>query len=150
MLRLILVLLVFAVSCAHRPAFQYDANYVAWMDRSADDLFTHPYFASMPMQKRDTENGVKVYSFRNSAGTVAKSGCVSNGWGYSSCDGSATEVACNHVFTISENKVKNYQRVGACGPELLSFRPLVNGEPILTEGEIQRLNSRDVASQSNN
>lgn len=143
MLKLLPLLFVFA--CAHQPTFEYDSNYTVWMNKNADDVLTHPIFATMPMQTRETEGGLKMYSFRNFGGYSSLSNCSGGGWS-ATCDTAHNEVTCNHLFTISKNTVINYQRVGDCANEQLKFRPYKDGEPELTERELQHFGSRGLAS----
>ena len=145
MLKLLPLLLVFA--CAHQPSFIMDENRVTWVDRSEDDVLTHPYFSTMPVQERTTSSGVKIYAFKNEART-AKINCTS-AWG--NCDSASSfyqDASCNHVFTINKAVVTDYKRVGSCGPEQLRFRPFQDGEPVLTDREAAHFGSRDVASET--
>jgi hypothetical protein len=142
----LLLLSILLLSCAHKPRFEYDSNYSIWMNRHVDELLTQPVYATMPMKLRETDSGIKVYSFKNSGGFSSKGSCVGNQWS-ADCVSSRSEVACSHVFTVGADKrISNYQRVGRCGPEELNMRPFKDGEPVLTDDEIKRLDSRDIAS----
>ncbi|WPU66654.1 hypothetical protein [Peredibacter starrii] len=144
MLKLLPLLLVFA--CAHQPTFQMDANRVTWIDRSEDDVLTHPHFSTMPVQERVTSTGTKMFSFKNEARS-GETTCGDIRWG-GKCNTVVQDQSCNHVFTVKKSVVVEYNRVGACGPEQLKFRPFQDGEPVLTDREAAHFGSRDVASET--
>lgn len=140
--------LLFVFACAHQPSFVMDENRVTWIDRSEDDVLTHPFFSTMPVQERTTSSGVKIFAFKNEART-ATTNCTSYwGQGCSAAASTWQDASCNHVFTIKNAVVSEYKRVGSCGPEQLKFRPFQDGEPVLTEREAAHFGSRDVASET--
>lgn len=145
MLKLLPLLFVFA--CAHhQPEFKFDSNAVVWMNRSEDDVLTHPIFATLKMEKRKTESGIKMYSFRNSGGYSTKTNCTGGSWN-AECNSNQNEISCNHLFTIKEKVVTNYQRIGDCASEQLKFRPVENGEAVLTEREKAFFGKRTIANE---
>lgn len=81
-----------------------------WLGRNSDDLILHPVFATKQMDRRKASNGQEVITFKNSLGRKGTSGV-----GMSSF--SVTEIECNHVFYLQNDKITDYQRIGNCTEE---------------------------------
>lgn len=82
---LALVLLSLLHGCATPTVRQKDLD--AWVNQPADLLETHPFFTTLPMEKKYTETGVEIRSYINE---VANFG------------------ACNSVFRIKNGRVLEY------------------------------------------
>jgi hypothetical protein len=78
-----------------------------WLGRNSDDLILHPVFATKQMDRRKASNGQEVITFKNSLGRQGTSGIGGSSF-------SVTEVECNHVFYLKNDKITDYQRVGNC------------------------------------
>lgn len=145
-----LLFLILSSSCAllgpQNSRYQVErvANAEVWRGRSGDELILHPVFATLPMESRKTSDGVETRSFKNSGGVASSSNCASYGR-FGSCNGTSGEIACNHIFYITKNKISDYKRYGHCGPEELRFRPYdQNGNPV--EHEMELAQRRSIAS----
>lgn len=126
-MKMALFSLILIIGCASqdpaqepRRALLREANKDFWVGRTSDELFVHPYFAVLPLEKR-AAGSKAVWSFRSED----KKG--------------GSEVACNHVFQIESGVIKNYGRVGVCiEKEQYEFRPLdKNNRPLMSKAEAE-------------
>ena len=100
------------------------SNRDLWLGRSSSEVITHKAFAVLPLQRREGSKDSYVMVFKNSGGTYSSSNCAAYGnWG--GCSALGSEIVCNHVFTVENNIVTDYDRIGACMDEELSmYAPL--------------------------
>jgi len=68
----------------------------AWIGAPVEFLDSHSFFASLPVSKTYTENGVEIRNYKNRKWI--------NG----------TSVTCNNMFYIKDKKVLEYVLVGRC------------------------------------
>ncbi|MDO9182443.1 MAG: hypothetical protein Q7U04_08540 [Bacteriovorax sp.] len=121
------------------------SNRELWLNRNSDELVLHPIFASLPLERRKTSQGIEVFSFQNSGGTQEYKSCNLSTYYYSyvkssssegSCNTTKLEVKCSHVFYVSNNKVTDYKKVGQCSDDRIDFRPYdQKGIPVMTDAE---------------
>jgi hypothetical protein len=122
-------------------------NKFFWIGRSSDEVLTHREFAILPLDRREGENGDKVFVFKNTGGFYSSNSCLVGQFG-GSCSGSSGEITCNHVFFIRGKKVTNYERMGSCSEEQLRFRPVdKEDKPLLHPEEIAQI-QREIASEA--
>lgn len=103
-------------SCALYPRVRQE-DLDAWKGQPVEKLDLHPLFASMPMEKRTSSDGVEVRTYRNSAETSYRARArTHDGFGGPSTEirGTASEVVCSNVFYVWGGKVIKYQPVGRC------------------------------------
>lgn len=94
-----------------------------WLGRPLSEVMTHKSFAVLPFEKREGGPGSIVLVFKNSGGHYSSSNCAAYG-NFGGCSAIGSEIVCNHVFSIEENKIKDYDRIGAClDEEDPKFRP---------------------------
>lgn len=121
-------------------------NIELWKGRSSDELTLHPIYATLPLENRNTSDGMEIRSYKNSGQRITSANCTGMYAG-SSCSGVSSEIACNHVFYIKDRLIIDLKRVGACGPEDIMFRPLdAEGNPLLAPEEKASL-ERKIASE---
>lgn len=120
-------------------------NKELWLGRPLAEVMTHKAFAVLPFEKREGVPGSMVLVFKNSGGHYSSSNCAAYGnWG--GCSAIGSEIVCNHVFSIEENKIKDYDRIGAClDEEDPKFRPTSSVQKI-SKKEIKRPVTRTPAS----
>lgn len=121
------------------------SNRELWLNRSSDELLLHPIFASLPLERRKTTQGVEIFSFQNTGGSEITQTCdisayynsfFSSSTRKGSCQASRVEVKCSHIFYIFNNKISDYKRTGDCSEDRFDFRPYdKNDVPIMTDEE---------------
>ncbi len=118
------------------------SNRELWLGRNSDELLLHPIFASLPLERRKTNQGIEVFSFQNSGGTSETQSCnldsyynsyTNSSSGKGSCETNRFEIKCSHIFYVNNDKVSDYKKVGKCYGDRFDFRPYdKNGIPIMT------------------
>ena len=90
----------------------------SWVGQPVSILDMHPFFMTVPLEKRFTDDGIEIRNYRN-------------GHSVSSCSGQATlnnysnsinsyancyqnDVVCNNIFYIKNKKVIRYEPTGRC------------------------------------
>lgn len=133
MYKLLLFASLFSCATQQKSDFTPTPNKKFWIGKPEEKLALHPVFATMPVESRETP--AKVQTRRYSSGAITSDDCKGN-----QCEGYANPYACNHVFYIKNSIITNYLRVGNCGPEDPTFRPLdENGNPELSRVELEQL-----------
>ena len=90
----------------------------AWVGQPVSLLDSHPFFMTVPLEKRFTSDGIEVRNYRNGRRVISCSG-QSTLNSYSSAINSyancyQNDVVCNNIFYIKNNKVLRYEPTGRC------------------------------------
>ena len=115
-----------------------------WIGRPLTEVMTHKAFAVLPLEKREGIPGSMILVFKNSGGHYSSSNCAAYSH-FGGCSAIGTEIVCNHVFSIENDKIKDYDRIGACVEEEdPNFRPTSTHQ--LSEGKNKLGKERTPAS----
>lgn len=98
------------------------SNRSFWLGKTSDDLVLHPIFATKAMERRQASNGKEVIAFKNKGGHTANH----NNKAFGGFNSTYSEVTCNHVFYLQNDKITDYKRIGECTEEEdPALRPVV-------------------------
>ena len=98
------------LSGCFRGVRQEDLN--AWVGQPVSLLDQHPFFMTVPLERRFTADGVEIRNYRN--GRTYSDCSVSAGYFGSDVDCYQNDVVCNNIFYIKNNKVIRYEPTGRC------------------------------------
>ena len=91
----------------------------AWVGQPVSMLDTHPFFLTVPLEKRFTADGVEVRIYRNgrSVSRCSSQSALVNSYStsinsYANCY--QDDVVCNNIFFIKNNRVIRYSPTGRC------------------------------------
>lgn len=90
----------------------------SWVNQPVELLDAHPFFMTVPLEKRYTKDGVEIRNYRNG---ISVNQCASNiNFGYNYTYANAyrncyqRDVVCNNIFYIKNKRVLRYEPTGRC------------------------------------
>jgi len=90
----------------------------SWVGRPVSLLDMHPFFMTVPLEKRFTDDGIEIRNYRNGRSVSSCSGQATLNSYSSSINSYAncyqSDVVCNNIFYIKNKKVIRYEPTGRC------------------------------------